>query len=51
VPEIFDTVTIDPKVGNNTEMMLKTLFKKEYNFNNVVKSQLYTIHDDVKIEL
>ncbi len=49
--KLIDTITIDPGVGTNTTGMLKKLFKEEYGFKKVYKSQLYTMRSDVRIEL
>ena len=49
--ELIDTITIDPSVGKNTDTMLKNIFKKEYGFKKVYKSQLYSMPNDIKIEL
>lgn len=49
--DLISRITIDPNVSTNTEIMLKNIFKKEYKFNNVFKSQLYTMADDIKIEV
>ncbi len=49
--ELIDTITIDPSAGDHTVNMLKELFKNEYGFDKVYKSQLYSMSNDVKIEL
>lgn len=49
--KLIDTITIDPNVGHNTEKMLKDVFRKEYNFKKVYKSQLYSMPNEIKIEL
>jgi len=49
--DLIDTITIDPNVGQNIEAMLKDLFKKQYGFEKVFKSQLYSMPKDIKIEL
>jgi hypothetical protein len=49
--ELIDTITIDPNVGSNTEQFLKGLFKERYQFKKVYKSQLYSMPNDIKIEL
>lgn len=49
--ELIDTITIDPNVGSNVESALKKLFKEEYKFKRVFKSQLYSMSNDIKIEL
>lgn len=49
--DLIDTITIDPNIGRNVEDVLKSLFKKEYSFKKVYKSQLYSMQNDIKIEL
>lgn len=49
--ELINTITIDPQVGKNIEIMLKNLFKAKYAFKNVYKSKLYSMSSDIKIEV
>lgn len=49
--DLIERITIDPNVGKNVEVMLKDLFKKQYGFNEVYKSQLYSMPNNIKIEL
>lgn len=51
VNELISVVTIDPNVAVRTEDMLKKLFKNEYGFTEVYKSSLYSMPNDIKIEL
>jgi hypothetical protein len=48
--ELIDTITIDPRAGDQTVSMLKELFENKYGFDKVYKSQLYSMSNDV-IEL
>lgn len=48
---LIDTITLDPNVGQNTESMLKRLFKEEYGFKKVYKSTLYSMPKIIKIEM
>lgn len=49
--ELINTITIDPKAGCNIESTLKDVFKKEYGFKKVFKSQLYSMPNDIRIEI
>lgn len=49
--ELIDSIIIDPSIGSNNEEMLKELFKSEYGFTHVFKSQLYSMSNDILIEL
>ena len=49
--KLIDTITIDPNVGSNVEIALKNLFKQDYKLKKVCKSQLYSMSNDVTIEL
>lgn len=48
--ELIDTITLDPSIGKNTEVVLKDLFKNKYGFKKVYKSQIYSMPAEVKIE-
>lgn len=49
--DLIDKITIDPNIEHNTETMLKNLFKNEYGFKRVFKSQIYSLQTDLKIEV
>lgn len=49
--ELIDSIAIDPNAERNTENMLKNIFKKGYGFKKVYKSQLYSMPNDIRIEL
>jgi len=49
--DLIEGITIDPNVGENVEVMLKDLFKNQYGFSKVYKSQLYSMPNNIKIEL
>lgn len=49
--DLIERITLDPGTEMHTELMLKKLFKKEYGFKKVYKSQLYSMANEVIISI